>query len=138
MAQRAEVRLSDDMSGAEIPPGNGETVVFSVDGTSCEIDLTAENVSVLRKALRPYIEAGGPLEGFSPLPAGPRRMPAHVTTAAGPDGAAYITPEPSPARSRYVSHQAVEHVASCADACQLAQGFRRLDAGYSGDTQIRG
>lgn len=69
MAQRAEVRLSDDLSGAEIPPGNGETVVFSVDGTSCEIDLTAKNASVLRKALRPYIEAGGPLEGFSPLPA---------------------------------------------------------------------
>jgi hypothetical protein len=68
MAQRVEVRLSGSEWRGD-PPGNGETVVFSVDGTSCEIDLTAANVSVLRKALRPYIEAGGPLEGFSPLPA---------------------------------------------------------------------
>jgi hypothetical protein len=58
MAQRTVVRLTDDLSGAEIAAGKGETVTFSLDGWSCEVDLTAKNASVLRKVLRPYIEAG--------------------------------------------------------------------------------
>ena len=45
MAQRVEVRLIDDLSGREIPSGKGETVTFSLDGKSCEIDLTAKNAS---------------------------------------------------------------------------------------------
>ena len=32
MAQRTVVRLTDDLSGAEIPAGKGETVTFSLDG----------------------------------------------------------------------------------------------------------
>jgi Lsr2 len=31
---------------------------FSLDGRSFEIDLTAENATALRRALRPYIDAG--------------------------------------------------------------------------------
>ncbi len=62
MAQRVVVRLTDDLSGAEIPAGKGETVTFSLDGTSYEIDLTAKNASMLRKALRPYIEVGRPIK----------------------------------------------------------------------------
>src|SRR6266508_6548833 len=62
MAQRTVVRLTDDLSGAEIAAGKGETVTFSLDGQSYEIDLTAKNASVLRKALRPYIEAGRPIK----------------------------------------------------------------------------
>jgi hypothetical protein len=62
MAQRVVVRLTDDLSGAKIPAGKGETVTFSLDGTSYEIDLTAKNAGVLRKALRPYIEAGRPIK----------------------------------------------------------------------------
>jgi hypothetical protein len=62
MAQRLEVRLTDDLSGREIRPGKGETVIFSLDGKSYEIDLTAKNASGLRKALRPYIEAGRPIK----------------------------------------------------------------------------
>jgi hypothetical protein len=58
MAQRFVVRLTDDLSGAEIRSGKGETVSFSLDGKSYEIDLTTKNASTLRKALRPYIEAG--------------------------------------------------------------------------------
>ena len=53
MAQRTVVRLTDDLSGAEIAAGKGETVTFSLDGLSYEIDLTAKNASVLRKVLRP-------------------------------------------------------------------------------------
>jgi Lsr2 len=60
---RFEVRLTDDLSGTEIPSGKGEMVTFSLDGTSYEIDLTAKNASVLRKELRPYIAAGRPIQG---------------------------------------------------------------------------
>jgi hypothetical protein len=62
------MRFSDDLSGAEIPYGNGETVVFSADDTCCGVHLTAKNASVLRKALRQYIEAGRPLEGSRRCP----------------------------------------------------------------------
>ena len=58
MAQRVVVQLTDDLSGADIPAGRGETVTFSLDGRSFEIDLTAKNATALRKVLRPYIEAG--------------------------------------------------------------------------------
>ncbi len=75
MAQRTVVRLTDDLSGAEIAAGKGETVTFSLDGRSYEIDLTAKNASVLRKALRPYIEAGRPIKGS-------RRRPTRTRIAA--------------------------------------------------------
>jgi hypothetical protein len=70
------VRLTDDLSGAQIPSGKGETVPFSLDGTSYEIDLTAKNARVLRKALRPYIEAGRPIKGSG------RRRPVRSKVAA--------------------------------------------------------
>jgi Lsr2 len=60
MAQRVVVRLIDDLRGAAIPAGKGETVTFSLDGRSYEIDLTARNANGLRKVLRPYIDAGRP------------------------------------------------------------------------------
>ena len=63
MTQRVVVRLIDDLSGAVIPAGKGETVAFGLDGRSYEIDLTAKNARMLRKALRPYVEAGRPVTG---------------------------------------------------------------------------
>src|SRR5262245_59675958 len=63
MAQRVVVRLTDDLSGAEIPAGRGETVTFSLDGRSYEIDLTAKNANGLRRMLRPYIDAARAIEG---------------------------------------------------------------------------
>lgn len=62
MAQHVVIRLTDDLSGAAIPAGNGETVSFDLDGRSYEIDLTAKNASVLRKALRPFVEAARPVK----------------------------------------------------------------------------
>ncbi len=53
MAKRVDVQLTDDLSGVTIRAGKGETVAFGLDGTSYEIDLTAKNASMLRKALRP-------------------------------------------------------------------------------------
>jgi nucleoid-associated protein Lsr2 len=61
MVQRVEVRLIDDLSGELIRAGKGETVAFSLDGKSYEVDLTAENANLLRKVLQPYIEAGRPV-----------------------------------------------------------------------------
>jgi nucleoid-associated protein Lsr2 len=69
MAQRVEVQLTDDLSGVAIRAGKGETVTFSLDGTSYKIDLTAKNASMLRKALRPYIEAGRPIGAGGPIKA---------------------------------------------------------------------
>jgi hypothetical protein len=40
MAHRTVVRLTDDISGPEIPAGKSETVTFSLEGWSSEIDLT--------------------------------------------------------------------------------------------------
>ncbi len=57
------VRLTDDLNGTEIRPGRGETVIFSLDSTSYEIDLTAKNARALRKALQPYVNAGRPIKG---------------------------------------------------------------------------
>jgi hypothetical protein len=75
MAQRVVVRLTDDLSGAEIPAGRGETVTFGLDGTAYEIDLTAKNASNLRRAFRPYIEAARPIRGA-------RRRPVRTKVAA--------------------------------------------------------
>jgi hypothetical protein len=58
MAQRTQVLLTDDLDGTNIPVGKGETVIFALDGKTYEIDLTSKNANALRKALRPYIEAG--------------------------------------------------------------------------------
>lgn len=37
--------------------GEGETVLFSLDGTAYEIDLTDENAAALRAAVAPYVAA---------------------------------------------------------------------------------
>ena len=59
VAQKTTVQLVDDIDGSEAE----ETVRFAVDGTSYEIDLSAEHANALREVLAPYIvaarEAGG-------------------------------------------------------------------------------
>ena len=52
MAKTVIVRLTDDIDGGDAD----ETVRFSLDGRSFEIDLSAANASKLRSSLRPYIE----------------------------------------------------------------------------------
>jgi hypothetical protein len=51
VAQRVEVVLVDDLDGA---PAD-ETVQFSLDGVSYQIDLTSGNAQALRDALAPYV-----------------------------------------------------------------------------------
>jgi len=51
MAQKVEVLLVDDIDGGEAD----ETVTFSLDGTSYEIDLSKENAAKLREGLEPFV-----------------------------------------------------------------------------------
>ncbi len=58
MARRIVHQLVDDLDGTVLEPGEGETVLFSLDGTAYEIDLTDDNAAALRAALQPYTAAG--------------------------------------------------------------------------------
>lgn len=55
MAKKVTVTLVDDFDGAG--PAD-ETVEFSIDGVSYEIDLSAQNAQKLRDLFTPWIEAG--------------------------------------------------------------------------------
>lgn len=58
MAKQTVVTLVDDLDGKAIEEGKGETVKFSLDGQSYEIDLSTDNAKALRDALKPYTKAG--------------------------------------------------------------------------------
>jgi nucleoid-associated protein Lsr2 len=59
MAQITEVRLVDDLDGGEA----AESVAFSIDGKSYEIDLNEKHAAALRDAFAPFVgsarRAGG-------------------------------------------------------------------------------
>jgi hypothetical protein len=57
MAERVVRQLIDDLDGTEITEGRGETVEFSLRDVKYRIDLSAQNVSKLEKALGPYVKA---------------------------------------------------------------------------------
>ncbi|GAA4077492.1 MULTISPECIES: histone-like nucleoid-structuring protein Lsr2 [Actinomadura] len=63
MAQKVQVLLVDDLDGGEAD----ETVQFSIDGASYEIDLSSANAKKLRDSLQPFVEksrkAGGVRRG---------------------------------------------------------------------------
>lgn len=54
MARTTKVILTDDIDGS---PAD-ETVSFSLDGVSYEIDLTSDNAARLRDAFAPWVGAG--------------------------------------------------------------------------------
>ncbi len=56
MVQRTIVQLVSDLSGDEMQAGEGQTVEFSVDGTSYTIDLTDKEAAGFDKALAMYIQ----------------------------------------------------------------------------------
>ena len=58
MARKIIHQLVDDLDGTALEPGEGETVLFSLDGKAYEIDLTESNAQALRDAFAPYIKAG--------------------------------------------------------------------------------
>lgn len=59
MAQKVHIVLEDDLDGSEAT----ETVSFSLDGTSYEIDLNEGNATKLRDALAVYIGHGRRVTG---------------------------------------------------------------------------
>lgn len=58
MARRIVHQLVDDIDGSVLEVGEGETVHFSLNGTSYEIDLNSAHAEELRQAFEPYISAG--------------------------------------------------------------------------------
>ncbi|MDZ8171985.1 histone-like nucleoid-structuring protein Lsr2 [Microbacterium xanthum] len=57
MARRIVHQLVDDLDGSVLEVGEGETVLFSLDGTAYEIDLTDQNAAAFREVLAPYVDA---------------------------------------------------------------------------------
>jgi hypothetical protein len=57
MAERMVRQLIDDLDGTEIENGSGERVVLTLRGATYQIDLSAQNVEKLDKALKPFIDA---------------------------------------------------------------------------------
>ena len=51
MAQKVSISLTDDLDGSVAT----ETVAFSIDGTSYELDLNARNASAFRKTFEKYV-----------------------------------------------------------------------------------
>jgi hypothetical protein len=56
MAKQVYVELVDDIDGAPIKTGRGETISFAVDGTEFEIDLGPKNAKEFRKQLGYWTE----------------------------------------------------------------------------------
>jgi hypothetical protein len=65
MAQKVQVVLVDDLDGGSAD----ETLTFSLDGVSYEIDLSHDNAAHLRDVLAPYVghgrRVGGPRRAAS-------------------------------------------------------------------------
>lgn len=61
MARRIVHQLVDDLDGTQLDVGDGETVLFSLDGVAYEIDLTDENAAALREAFARYVDAARPI-----------------------------------------------------------------------------
>jgi hypothetical protein len=59
MAKTIIVKLTDDIDGGDAD----ETVHFSLDGKSYEIDVNAANAAKVRQAFQPYIQQGRTSEG---------------------------------------------------------------------------
>ena len=62
MAQRVQVLLVCDVHDDDTTPGT-ETITFSLDGTSYEIDVCDDHAEELRDAVSPYVGAGRRIGG---------------------------------------------------------------------------
>ncbi len=63
MARKIVHQIVDDIDGSVLEVGEGETVLFSLDGTAYEIDLSSDHAAELRDALAPYVSAGRRVAG---------------------------------------------------------------------------
>lgn len=65
MARREIVTLTDDLDGTE----GAQTVTFSLEGTTWQVDLGERNREALKNALRPFVNAAREVAADAP-PAG--------------------------------------------------------------------
>ena len=81
MAQITEVKLLDDLDGGEA----AESVSFSLDGKSYEIDLSEKHAAALRDAFAPFVSsarrAGGSVTASRPRMSARAGRPREETTA---------------------------------------------------------
>ena len=81
MAQITEVKLLDDLDGGEA----AESVTFSLDGKSYEIDLSEKHAAALRDAFAPFVSsarrAGGSVSASRPRMSARAGRPREETTA---------------------------------------------------------
>ena len=56
MAQRTIVQLVDDITGKEIPDGDGESIEFTYQGTVYSIDLDAKNSKKYHDTMAFYVD----------------------------------------------------------------------------------
>lgn len=75
MARKVITTLVDDINGDPIDEGQGETVLFALDGVNYEIDLSDENAAKLRTVLEEYTEKGRRASRATSGKAAPRRAP---------------------------------------------------------------
>jgi Lsr2 len=78
MAKKVTVTLIDDVDGEAVAD---ETVEFSLDGVSYEIDLAADNAEILREQLQGWIENARRTSGrrrVKPVPAAAATTKARV------------------------------------------------------------
>lgn len=59
MAQRVQVQLIDDIDGGTAE----ETVIFALDGSSYEIDLSSSNADALRDAMQMWVSGARTVAG---------------------------------------------------------------------------
>lgn len=85
MAQKVVTLLTDDITGKDIPQGEGETLEFAFQGYAYSIDLDAKNAKKFREAITYYIDHGRRTGKFQVVPlrrtGESRRGPADVDPA---------------------------------------------------------
>jgi hypothetical protein len=77
MAQKVQVILVDDLDGGEAE----ESVSFSLDGVTYEIDLSAANAEALREAVAPWVGHARRVSGRAGRGRGPGRARAAAAKA---------------------------------------------------------
>ena len=101
MAQKVQVLLVDDLDGGEAT----ETVAFSLDGTTYEIDLSSDNATKLRKEFAPYVDharkASGGFGGGSRAPREARQL--YTTTCSNCGNEAQVPFQPRGDKPVYCS-----------------------------------
>jgi hypothetical protein len=87
MAKKIIHQLVDDIDGSLLEVGEGETVLFSLDGIAYEIDLSSTNAGALRDAFAPYVDSGRRITAGRTAPAAAPRRPRSRRGAANENAA---------------------------------------------------